>query len=36
MALVSAKKCLIGSSDRKAERLNEKLLEEDNEDSRTT
>lgn len=36
MASASAKKRLIGSSDRKAERLNEKLVEEDDEDSRTT
>jgi len=36
MASASAKKRLIGSSDRNAERLNEKLVEEDDEDSRTT
>lgn len=36
MASVSAKKRLIGSSDRKAERPNEKLVEEDDKDSRTT
>jgi hypothetical protein len=36
MASASAKKRLIGSSDRKATRLTEKLVEDDDEDSRTT
>jgi hypothetical protein len=36
MASASAKKRLIGSSDRKVDRHTEKLVEEDDEDSRTT
>lgn len=36
MASASAKKRLIGSSDRKAPRLVERLVDEDDEDSRTT
>lgn len=36
MASASAKKRLIGSSDRKVARLSDKLVEEDDEDSRTT
>jgi len=36
MASASAKKRLIGSSDRKVARLTDKLVEEDDEDSRTT
>jgi hypothetical protein len=36
MASASAKKRLIGSSDRKGSRLVERLVDEDDEDSRTT
>jgi hypothetical protein len=36
MASASAKKRLIGSSDRKASKLAERLVDEDDEDSRTT